>query len=243
MHDLFVIGGIHSNLKHAIETAQHAKLIKNIIIDSPEFVNCKYDNYITIKGNISTQDYLKRIIEIHKANGNTNRLSHCCILENDDKDIKFILTDAAFNTDFINNGRIITENAIWLSRQIYNQTRPIINYILAENKPNIPGYLPQEFLDYIADIGNVIHSIQCKQFDMALDPQISKLKNDNSPQADILIVSDINVGNAIWKSLTIFGGFLASGFVVGTDYPCLLNSRGDDACSFFRSIQHATNLL
>mgnify|MGYP003455850749 CR=1 FL=1 len=117
-------------------------------------------------------------------------------------------------------------------------------YVLAENNTNIPGY---EFKDILQQFWNYSYkSIDVLQLDAALDLDIAKLKNSKTTKkdlADILIVPDINVGNAIWKSLTVFGDFTVAGIVWGMFIPCLLNSRGDKKASYYRSLEYGVKIL
>lgn len=193
------------------------------------------DEYIVMKGKIHSNDFLRIIIEINKKFTEEKVfLSHCAILEKNR--FKFILTDAAFNTQLTRENQLnIYNNAVNFYHNLTKKTiDPVVNYVLAECTYKIPHFDLAEFFP-----SNVIPS----QLDTALDPLRAKLKNDTDvKKADIIIVPDINVGNAIWKSLSVLGGVITSGFVVGTKFTCLLNSRGDDQLSYFKSIKYGVKL-
>lgn len=73
----------------------------------------------------------------------------------------------------------------------------------------------------------------------ACDPEGLRIKGIQSViegKADGLIVPDIEVGNALYKSFTLFAGAQVAGTLQGTEAPVVLSSRGDDAEAKFHSI-------
>lgn len=65
-------------------------------------------------------------------------------------------------------------------------------------------------------------------FDLALDPEAAKIKGYESPvagDADIIIMPDISAGNLTSKALTVLGGAMMAGIVMGAKCPIALNSR------------------
>ena len=218
----------HSGLPNAIYTRE-IDWIMNQVTDT--FCN----DYIVMKGKIHSNDFLRIIIEINKQFTKEKPfLSHCAVLQKER--VKFILTDAAFNTQLTHENQMdIYNNA---TKFYHNLTKkkeePVVNYVLAECNYKIPNFdLSESFPS------NVLPA----QLDTALDPERNKLKNSaETKKADIIIVPDINMGNAIWKSLTVLGGFTASGFVVGTEFTCLLNSRGDSEESYLKSLKLGSTL-
>lgn len=214
-------------------------------------------DWIVMKGHIHSADFLRLAMKLNKAIAAkyvllTKTLSHCAILERGN--IRFILTDAAFNLALSeDNARSIRDNAVECYYELIKddttglaalEGAPKTVYVLAENNTNIPGY---EFKDILQQFWNYSYkSIDVLQLDAALDLDIAKLKNSkitSKDLADILIVPDINVGNAIWKSLTVFGDFTVAGIVWGMFIPCLLNSRGDKKASYYRSLEYGVRIL
>lgn len=57
--------------------------------------------------------------------------------------------------------------------------------------------------------------------------------------ADILVVPTIDVGNCLYKSLTLFGHAKLGGTIVGTKVPVVLTSRSDSTESKFHSLRFA----
>ena len=212
----------HSGLPDAIYTREIDWIMSQV-------TDTFCDEYIVMKGKIHSNDFLRTVIEINKQFTKEKVfLSHCAVLQKERT--KFILTDAAFNTQLTRENQMdIYNNAI---KFYYDLTKrkeePIVNYVLAECNYKIPNFELSESFP-----SNILPA----QLDTALDPQRNKLKNSaETKKADIIIVPDINMGNAIWKSLTVLGSFTVSGFVVGTKFTCLLNSRGDSEDSYYKSL-------
>ena len=55
-------------------------------------------------------------------------------------------------------------------------------------------------------------------------------------EADILLVPDYEVGNAMGKAMSIFGGAKNAGIIVGAKVPIVLVSRSDSAETKLASI-------
>jgi phosphate butyryltransferase len=75
--------------------------------------------------------------------------------------------------------------------------------------------------------------------DGALIREVAESKGIKGPvagQADILIVDKIEVGNAIYKALVVFGDSLAAGIVAGARRPIIITSRSDQLRSKIVSI-------
>lgn len=69
-----------------------------------------------------------------------------------------------------------------------------------------------------------------------------KAKGINSPlqgDADILIMPDIEAGNAFYKSMTLFAGARTAGMLCGASHPIIVPSRGDSTEAKFNSILFA----
>jgi phosphate acetyltransferase len=67
-------------------------------------------------------------------------------------------------------------------------------------------------------------------FDGAISPQAAKLKGIDHPvagHADVVLVPNIEMGNAIFKQLVYFNGATAAGVLMGAKVPVMLTSRAD----------------
>lgn len=70
-----------------------------------------------------------------------------------------------------------------------------------------------------------LHALQAKGID-------SPLMGDS----DVLILPDIEAGNAFYKSMTLFAGARTAGMLCGTSRPVVVPSRGDSAEAKFHSV-------
>ena len=67
-------------------------------------------------------------------------------------------------------------------------------------------------------------------FDGAVSPEAAKIKGITHPvagYADVLLVPNIETGNAIFKQLVYFNGATAAGVLMGAKVPVMLTSRAD----------------
>ena len=65
---------------------------------------------------------------------------------------------------------------------------------------------------------------------------IKKIKNDVAGKADVLLVPNLETGNALSKIMVYFMGACAAGFIVGGKVPVVVTSRADNASSRLASI-------
>ena len=75
--------------------------------------------------------------------------------------------------------------------------------------------------------------------DLAVSKEACRHKRYNVPgagEADILLVPDYEVGNAMGKAMSIFGGAKNAGIIVGAKVPIVLVSRSDSAETKLASI-------
>jgi phosphate acetyltransferase len=67
-------------------------------------------------------------------------------------------------------------------------------------------------------------------FDGAVSPEAARLKGIKNPvagHADVLLVPNIETGNAIFKQMVYFNGATAAGVLMGAKVPVMLTSRAD----------------
>ena len=85
---------------------------------------------------------------------------------------------------------------------------------------------------------------------LAFDNAISKksvaikgIKNDVAGIADVLLVPNVETGNALVKMLVYFSGACAAGVIVGGKVPIVITSRSDEASARLASIAAAVVAL
>lgn len=62
-------------------------------------------------------------------------------------------------------------------------------------------------------------------------------------EADVLVMPDIEAGNAFYKAMTLFAGARTAGMLYGAQCPVVVPSRGDNAEAKFHSILFALSAL
>ena len=83
-------------------------------------------------------------------------------------------------------------------------------------------------------------------FQISASKEALKAKGITSPlngEADVLIMPDIEAGNAFYKSMTLFAGARTAGILCGTICPVVVPSRGDSAEAKYNSILFALACL
>ncbi len=197
---------------------------------------------IIVKGHIHTDVLMKEVFKREYNLIGKKRLSHIwhMTLEKDDKPL--IITDGALNVNpNIKTKMHILRNAIDFCHRI-NIPRPKISILSAT----------EEILDSIQssiDANEITELAKKEGFNadifgpLAFDNSISKksagikgIKNEVAGEADVLLVPNVETGNALVKMMIYFMGACAAGVVVGGKVPVVITSRSDDATSRLASI-------
>ena len=185
-----------------------------------------------MKCDIHSDDFLRRVIAINKKlnDGQKFFLTHCAIFfDKTKKRPPFILTDAAC-IPFPDENQLthIVQNAVELFGKVLNKERaPFISLISAGGDTNTK-LSPTLYAWWSAHKDEFPNdTLRLEQLDVALDKNIRAEKHLTGEIADIIVVDNINTGNAIFKSLSVVAGtFEPLCFLMGAKNTVLLNSRG-----------------
>ena len=197
---------------------------------------------IIVKGHIHTDILMKEVFKREYNLINKTRLSHIwhMTLEKDDKPL--IITDGALNVNpNLKTKMHILRNVIDFCHRI-NIPRPKISILSAT----------EEVLDSIqssVEAKEITDLARKENFNadifgpLAFDNSISKksalikgIKNIVAGEADVLLVPNVESGNALVKMMIYFMVACAAGVVVGVKIPVVITSRSDDATSRLASI-------
>ena len=196
--------------------------------DLPDFTG----DFIFMKCDIHSDDFLRRIIAINKKLQTKEKfyLTHCAVFFNKSgKRPPFILTDAAcIPMPDENQLTHIVQNAISLFHKIFDESRaPFVSLISAGGdtntklSPTLHAWLATHRDEF------PMNTIRIEQLDVALDKNIRAEKHLTGALADIIVVDNINTGNAIFKSLSVLSGdWYPVCFLMGAENTVILNSRG-----------------
>ena len=121
----------------------------------------------------------------------------------------------------------IVQNAVKLFGDIFDNARaPFISLISAGGDTNIKiapmlhEWCAAHAVDFPAG------TVRVEQLDVALDANIRDEKHLTGNIADIVVVDNINTGNAIFKALSVLGNWEPLCFLMGGKHTIILNSRG-----------------
>ena len=207
------------------------------------------DVKIIVKGHIHTDVLMKEVL-LRKYNliGKT-RLSHIWHMTLDKEDDPLIITDGALNVNpNVKTKMHILKNVIDFCHRI-KIARPKVSILSAT----------EEVLDSIQssiDAKEICRLASKENFNadifgpLAFDNSVSKksatikgIKNEVAGDADVLLVPNVEAGNALVKMMIYFMGACAAGVVVGGKVPVVITSRSDDATARLASIAAAVVAL
>ena len=244
MKKILCFGNVSDKYKNAIENAMRE--CSDIIgyeqaPDNDELPNTD-DEFILMKCDIHSDDFLRRVIAINKKlnNGEKFYLTHCFILFNKSgQRAPFVLTDAAcVPTPDENQLTHIVENAVSMFEYMLDNNRmPYISLLSAGGDTNtkIAPLLHSWYAEHSKDFQN--NTLRIEQLDVALDKNVRAEKHISGELADIIVVDNINTGNAILKSLTILSNdWYGVGFLMGAKNIVILNSRSAPETSLMKNI-------
>ena len=207
------------------------------------------DVKIIVKGHIHTDVLMKEVL-LRKYNliGKT-RLSHIWHMTLDKEDDPLIITDGALNVNpNVKTKMHILKNVIDFCHRI-KIARPKVSILSAT----------EEVLDSMqssVDAKEICKLASKENFNadifgpLAFDNSVSKksatikgIKNEVAGDADVLLVPNVEAGNALVKMMIYFLGACAAGVVVGGKVPVVITSRSDDATARLASIAAAVVAL
>ena len=207
------------------------------------------DVKIVVKGHIHTDVLMKEVL-LRKYNliGKT-RLSHIWHMTLDKEDNPLIITDGALNVNpNVKTKMHILKNVIDFCHRI-KIARPKVSILSAT----------EEVLDSMqssVDAKEICRLASKENFNadifgpLAFDNSVSKksatikgIKNEVAGDADVLLVPNVEAGNALVKMMIYFMGACAAGVVVGGKVPVVITSRSDDATARLASIAAAVVAL
>lgn len=220
---------------------KHKNAIENAICECQDIAGWKQfsddyklsdidDDTVFMKCDIHSDDFLRQIILINKQlnDGEKFYLTHCAIFyDKFGQRPPFILTDAAcVPIPDENQLTHIVKNAISLFSKVFGERAPFISLISAGGDTNtkLSPVLHSWFMAHINDFPD--NTLRIEQLDVALDSNIRAEKHLVGKSADIIVVDNINTGNAIFKSLSVLGNWEPICFLMGAKNTIILNSRG-----------------
>ena len=204
---------------------------------------------IIVKGHIHTDVLMKEVLQRKYNLIGKTRLSHIWHMTLDKEDDPLIITDGALNVNpNVKTKMHILRNVIDFCHRI-KIARPKISILSAT----------EEVLDSMQssiDAKQICELAEKENFNadifgpLAFDNSVSKksaaikgIKNQVAGDSDVLLVPNVETGNALVKMMIYFMGACAAGVVVGGKVPVVITSRSDDATARLASIAAAVVAL
>lgn len=186
-----------------------------------------------MKGDIHTDSLLRAVLEKEQGLRTENRLSHVFHMTIPNCDQALCITDGAINVAPDIETKIhIARNAIQLLHRLGN---PCPNVAVLSATEQASKAMPSSI-----DAAEITRRAKSElpgalvdgpfALDNAVSLEAAQIKGISSPvagSADILLVPNIETGNALFKQMVYFMGAAAAGIVLGAKVPITLTSRAD----------------
>ena len=200
---------------------------------------------IIVKGHIHTDILMKEVLKREYNLLGKTRLSHIWHMTLEKEDRPLIITDGALNVlPNLNTKMHILKNVINFSNRI-GIDRPKVAVLSATEEvlDSMPSSVDaKELTSRAKDEGIDADVFGPMAFDNSVSEkaaQIKGIKNAVAGKTDILLVPNVETGNALVKMMIYFMGACAAGVVVGGKVPVVITSRADDTQSRLASIAAA----
>ena len=204
---------------------------------------------IIVKGHIHTDILMKEVL-LRKYNLiGKKRLSHVWHMTLNKEDKPLIITDGALNVNpNVKTKMHILKNVVDFCHRI-NIANPKISILSATEEvlDSMQSSIDAKEICKLAEKENLNADIFGP---LAFDNSVSKksaeikgIKNIVAGDADVLLVPNVETGNALVKMMIYFMGACAAGVVIGGKVPVVITSRSDDATARLASIASAVVAL
>lgn len=187
---------------------------------------------LLMKGYLHTDDFLRAVLDKESGLRAEHIMSHIFLLELSGR--LLMVTDGAMNIapDLVTKAAIIM-NAVYLAHMLGNEC-PKVGVLAAIElvNPKMPATLDAAALSTMARRSQFPRCFVDGPF--ALDNAVSaeavrvkKIPGKVAGQCDILLMPNIETGNALTKSWAFLAGGRTAGIVIGAAAPVVLTSRAD----------------
>jgi len=204
---------------------------------------------IIVKGHIHTDVLMKAVLKRDLNLIGKKRLSHIWHMTLDKDDKPFIITDGVVNVlPKLEVKMHILRNAVDFANKI-GISRPKVAILSATEEilESVPSSIDADIITKRAKKENINADVFGPlAFDNSVSKKsaaIKKIKNNVSGNTDILLVPNVEAGNALVKMMIYFMGACAAGVVLGSKIPVVITSRSDEAEARLASIAAAVVAL
>ena len=189
-----------------------------------------------MKGALHTDELLHPVVAAQSGLRTESRISHAYVLDVPDYHKPLIITDAAINiAPDLSAKADICRNAIGLWHSLFGTDKvPKVAILSAVETvmQDMPSTIDAAALCKMADRGQITGAVL--DGPLAYDNIVSRqaafdkgITSAVAGDADIIVVPNIETGNALAKQLIYLGHANAAGIVLGARVPIILTSRAD----------------
>ena len=204
---------------------------------------------IIVKGHIHTDVLIKAIIKRDLNLIGKKRLSHVWHMTLTADDKPFIITDGVVNVlPKLEVKMHILRNAVDFANKI-GISRPKVSVLSATEEvlESVPSSIEADLITKRAKEENINADVFGPlAFDNSVSKKsaaIKKIKNEVAGSTDILLVPNVESGNALVKMMIYFMSACAAGVVLGGKAPVVITSRSDETEARLASIAAAVVAL
>jgi len=200
---------------------------------------------IIVKGHIHTDVLMKAVLKRDLNLIGKKRLSHVWHMTLEKNDKPFIITDGALNVlPKLETKMHILKNSVEFAKRI-GVSKPKVSVLSATEEilDSMPSSKEaKELTERASKEGIEAEVFGPMAFDNSVSEkaaQIKGIKNAVAGKTDILLVPNVETGNALVKMMIYFMGACAAGVVIGGKVPVVITSRADDTQARLASIAAA----
>ena len=200
---------------------------------------------IIVKWHIHTDVLMKAVLKRDLNLIGKKRLSHVWHMTLDKDDKPFIITDGVVNVlPKLEVKMHILKNAVDFANKI-GISRPKVAVLSATEEilESVPSSIEADLITKRAKEENIKAEVFGPlAFDNSVSKKsaaIKKIKNEVSGNVDIMLVPNVETGNALVKMMIYFMGACAAGVVLGSKTPVVITSRSDESEARLASIAAA----
>lgn len=196
-----------------------------------------------MKGIVDTAIILKAVLDKDIGLRDAKLLSHVALFEVPGFDRLLLVTDAAMSiAPDLEAKKEIIRNAVKVANAI-GAENPVVACLCAIEKvnPKMPATVDAAALVEAAKLGEITGCtvIGPLALDNAISVEAAKRKGITDPNADhanVLLMPNIETGNALYKALVILAGASTASLIVGAKAPVIITSRADSEQTKINSI-------
>ncbi len=188
---------------------------------------------MVMKGHVHSDTFMRPLLAKDGGIRGEGRLSHVFHMTVPGASQSIMLTDCALNVAPNIRTRIaIVENVVGLAHKLGN-AKPRVALLAASESVSEAMPVTQECEQIAAHFAASELSAEVfgpLAFDNIVSGDAAKMKGIDHPvagQADVVVVPNIETGNALFKMMVYFMSACAAGIVLGGKVPVLLTSRAD----------------